>query len=254
MSELVLTITASDALYRIFQQEYGLIRKYLEPKTSAKVEISPQNQPKEGEETLSPAEQQRQGRMDRAKQLHELGCSQKEIAHQLGVHPKTIRRFRDASGLPPRIRTGKAEPLSTDPTRRPPTLRTLTFAIMGRPEQCAEEHHRLLEQICVEQPQLGGVISQAKAFAALVRQQQTENLQDWLAQSQSSAYQIWKNFAVGIEQDRQAVQAALTHTWSNGPTEGYITRLKCLKRLMYGRASDELLRKRVLWQGKWGFT
>jgi len=141
-----------------------------------------------------------------------------------------------------------------DPSRRPPTLRTLTFAVTGRPEQCTEEHRNLLERICAEQPKLGEVISQARIFAMLIREQQTEKLQNWLERSQASSYRLWKNFALGIEQDRQAVQAALTHAWSNGPTEGHINRLKCLKRPMYGRAKDDLLRKRVLWQGRWGFT
>lgn len=165
-----------------------------------------------------------------------------------------IRGFRDASGLPPRIRTSKAEPIPTDPTQRPPTLRALTFAVTGRPEKCTEEHKGLLERICAEQPKVGEVISQARTFATLVREQQAEKLQDWLERSQTSGYRIWKNFTLGIEQDRQAVQVALTHNWSNGPTEGYINRLKCLKRLMYGRAKDDLLRKRVLWQGRWEFT
>jgi hypothetical protein len=35
---------------------------------------------------------------------------------------------------------------------------------------------------------------------------------------------------------------------SNGQTEGQITRLKLLKRMSYGRAGLELLRKRVLYR------
>jgi hypothetical protein len=34
--------------------------------------------------------------------------------------------------------------------------------------------------------------------------------------------------------------------WSNGPIEGHINRLKAIKRQMYGRASFELLKARVL--------
>ena len=47
--------------------------------------------------------------------------------------------------------------------------------------------------------------------------------------------------------DRQAsVCAGLSLSWSNGPTEGHINRLKCLKRQMYGRAKLDLLRQRLL--------
>ena len=40
--------------------------------------------------------------------------------------------------------------------------------------------------------------------------------------------------------------AALTLPWSSGQTEGHITKLKLIKRQMYGRANFDLLRRRVL--------
>jgi transposase len=47
-------------------------------------------------------------------------------------------------------------------------------------------------------------------------------------------------------EDHTAVRAALSLPWSNGQTEGQITRLKLLKRQMYGRANLDLLRLRML--------
>ena len=38
----------------------------------------------------------------------------------------------------------------------------------------------------------------------------------------------------------------MTQPWSNGPTEGQITKLKLVKRQMYGRAKLDLLRARLL--------
>jgi transposase len=49
-----------------------------------------------------------------------------------------------------------------------------------------------------------------------------------------------------LRQDIDAVRNAVTERWSNGQTEGQINRLKVLKREMYGRASVELLRARML--------
>ena len=46
--------------------------------------------------------------------------------------------------------------------------------------------------------------------------------------------------------DKEAVQAALSLPWSNGPVEGQVHRLKLIKRQMYGRASFDLLTLRVL--------
>jgi transposase len=42
------------------------------------------------------------------------------------------------------------------------------------------------------------------------------------------------------------VRAALTEPWSNGQTEGQITKLKLVKRQMYGRAKIDLLQARLL--------
>lgn len=55
-----------------------------------------------------------------------------------------------------------------------------------------------------------------------------------------------ESFAKGIHQDKMAVLAGLTLSWSNGPLEGHVNRLKLLKRSMYGRAKLPLLRQRVL--------
>lgn len=57
-----------------------------------------------------------------------------------------------------------------------------------------------------------------------------------------------KRFVTGLKSDYPAVINALTHPYSNGPTEGNVNRLKLIKRNMYGRASFHLLRNKVLYQ------
>lgn len=57
------------------------------------------------------------------------------------------------------------------------------------------------------------------------------------------------SFATGIASDRSAVRAALVQPWSNGQTEGQITRSKCVKRQMYGRAKIDLLEARLIGVG-----
>ena len=49
-----------------------------------------------------------------------------------------------------------------------------------------------------------------------------------------------------LVQDQGAVEAALTQPYSQGQTEGQISRLKLLKRTMYGRANFDLWRQRFL--------
>jgi len=43
-----------------------------------------------------------------------------------------------------------------------------------------------------------------------------------------------------------AIQAAVTLSWSQGPIESQINRLKMLKRQMFGRARLDLLARRFL--------
>jgi transposase len=121
-------------------------------------------------------------------------------------------------------------------------------------EHRIKDHERIIEQVGKARPKLNSTIFLAREFASMIRERKSEELDSWLEWAGQSGYRVWNNFVTGLKQDQAAVQAALTYTWSNKPTEGHINRLKCLKRLMYGRAKDDLLRKRVLWQGKWGFT
>jgi transposase len=73
-----------------------------------------------------------------------------------------------------------------------------------------------------------------------------EALETWLGDARACGVPAVETFAAGLEQDGAAVRAAFTTPWSNGQTEGRITRLKLLKRQMYGRADLDLLRRRML--------
>ena len=53
-------------------------------------------------------------------------------------------------------------------------------------------------------------------------------------------------FTTGLRRDFDAINAALKFPWTTSPVEGQISRLKMLKRTMYGRAGFKLLRARVL--------
>ncbi|MFI9781851.1 ISL3 family transposase [Streptomyces sp. NPDC051956] len=50
----------------------------------------------------------------------------------------------------------------------------------------------------------------------------------------------------GLHRDLDAITAALSSPWSSGQVEGHVTRVKLLKRMGFGRANLDLLRRRVL--------
>jgi transposase len=55
-----------------------------------------------------------------------------------------------------------------------------------------------------------------------------------------------RRFAAGLRKDLPAVKANLEEPWSNGPVEGFVHKLKLLKRQGYGRAGFDLLKARML--------
>jgi transposase len=71
-------------------------------------------------------------------------------------------------------------------------------------------------------------------------------LEPWLARAAKSAVGAWRRFAKGLCDDFDAVKVGVTLPWSSGPVEGQITRLKRLKRQMFGRASLALLERRFV--------
>ena len=80
----------------------------------------------------------------------------------------------------------------------------------------------------------------------LVRGREPERLDPWLQRTQNGAISSLRRFAKRLSTDYDAVRAAVTLDWSNGPVEGQINRLKTIKRQMYGRASLDLLERRFL--------
>ena len=81
------------------------------------------------------------------------------------------------------------------------------------------------------------------AFQAMIRQKSLADLEQWLERARTS---LVASFANGVIKDQAAVSAAITSPWSNGQTEGQITKLKLVKRQMYGRGKIDLLQARVI--------
>ena len=92
-------------------------------------------------------------------------------------------------------------------------------------------------------PDLAAASALAERFVNMVRNGEHDNLEDWLSEAEDS---LLASLARGLNADRHAVLAALREPWFNGQTEGQINKLKALKRQMYGRASLDLLRARLV--------
>jgi transposase len=83
-------------------------------------------------------------------------------------------------------------------------------------------------------------------FQSMIRSKAAAKLDAWLEAGKGT---LVGSFANGVEKDRAAVRNAIISPWSNGQTEGQITRLKLIKRQMYGRAKIDLLQARLIGAG-----
>jgi transposase len=74
------------------------------------------------------------------------------------------------------------------------------------------------------------------------------NIKRWIDFVKHSKYKLagLKTFARGLLSDIEAVENGINMHWNNGAVEGHVNRIKSIKRVMYGRASFELLRKKVI--------
>jgi len=74
------------------------------------------------------------------------------------------------------------------------------------------------------------------------------NIRRWIEFITRSKHKLagLKTFAKGLLRDIEAVENGISMHWSNGAVEGHVNRIKSIKRQMYGRASFELLRKKVI--------
>src|SRR4030095_7405403 len=57
-------------------------------------------------------------------------------------------------------------------------------------------------------------------------------LHRWMDRARATGIALIQNFESQLQRDIQAVEAAVTERWSNGPVEGQVNRLKMLKRQM----------------------
>jgi len=85
-----------------------------------------------------------------------------------------------------------------------------------------------------------------QGFSKLVTERDMVGLDNWLGEALGSDLASLIGFANGILAYQAALQAALTLPWSNGILEGHVNRVKLIKRIGYGRASFDLLGRRVL--------
>ena len=159
------------------------------------------------------------------------------------VHTSVVRLL-SPQGKPALVQA----PMRTMPC---PSARRAFGWLMGWSKLAVNEpknanHERFAQALCEIEPVVAEVRSLAREFLGLVHRRRVRQFDRWLERLANCSAPEMRSFAASLRSDLPAVRAAFRLSWSNGQTEGHVNRLKFLKRQMYGRASIELLRRRVL--------
>jgi len=130
--------------------------------------------------------------------------------------------------------------------RAVPSPRRLVKWIMTRPAALPEPDRARLDQLLGDCPHLMVLAEHVRTFAALLTDRHGAELEGWMSAVEASELPVLHGFVRGLRKDLPAVVAGLSLPYSNGPSDGVNTKVKLLRRQMYGRAGFALPRRRIL--------
>jgi transposase len=153
--------------------------------------------------------------------------------------PTTPTKYHQAQeNLPASLREAASRP-------RRVSARQLSWLLVRRPERLDDGEQAALDQMQNASTDLRAAYSLAQRFGAMVRERRADLFEGWIEAVATSGISELTTFAAGLRRDETAVRMALSTDWSNGQTEGQVTKLKLLKRQGFGRMKIDLLCKRL---------
>jgi transposase len=139
-----------------------------------------------------------------------------------------------------RYRTGRGH--APDPGPKPPSVRQVTSWIMTHPEHLREEDAEKLHRLRERDPELDRLTGHVRKFAVMMTGRHGTRLEGWIIDAEQDTL---APLATSAATSTPSATACPCHTVP-AQSRANINRLKMLKRHMFGRASLDLLRKRIL--------
>jgi transposase len=147
-------------------------------------------------------------------------------------------------GRPPSEEPGAARAAPAPPP--PPSPRQVRWWLLRPAEDLSADQAGYLDRLRARCPAVDAAQAAAQDFGRLVRERERPAFDRWLDGAEACGVAELAAVASFMRRDYDAIVAALTLPWSNGQTEGQVTRIKLVKRQMYGRAKLDLLARRLL--------
>jgi transposase len=113
-------------------------------------------------------------------------------------------------------------------------------------EALTPEEQQMRRRLLAAAPEVQSALEELLTFRRLIHERDSGAFEPWLEAAEASAVREVRAFAASLRRDQAAVQAALDHAWSSGRVEGQVTKIKLVKRQMYGRGKFDLLKRRLV--------
>ncbi len=124
-----------------------------------------------------------------------------------------------------------------------PLGRRLARLLLTSPARQSVTEREFVARLLAAEPGLAATSRWVKAMDLLLRKKTKASIESLL---DIGARTPLAKFAMGLRRDLCAIKNALATPWTTSPVEGQISKLKMIKRTMYGRAGFQLLRARIL--------
>lgn len=112
----------------------------------------------------------------------------------------------------------------------------------------SDEERQYLNQLLHDFPQTQALYAFVQQFRETYRHYDSSDIHQLILQYEGTSLKEIATFLTSIRQDLQAVIASIHYTYNTSIIEGQINKLKMIKRMPYGRASIQLLEKRMLYR------
>ena len=128
-----------------------------------------------------------------------------------------------------------------------PSPRNTALMIVRPAKKRTKDQTTFIDQLCKSDPTAATAYNLAQAFGSLLRNREGKSgLEQWKVAVQASGIVELRDFMEGLADDAEAVVNGCTESWSNGMVEGFVNKVKWIKRSSYGQAGFPLLQRRVL--------
>jgi len=124
---------------------------------------------------------------------------------------------------------------------KPPSPRGVALMMVRPAQSRTREQAAYLDQLIQSNETIAVVFKLAQDFGRLLRKREGQvRLEQWKAAVRASRIAELIAFVDGLADDAEAVANGCSLTWSNGMVEGFVNKVKWIKRSSYGQAGFPL--------------